>query len=118
GRTESPGETTSRKRVNDRAEAGHPRAGCVAQHRRKSQPPATEGERARYAAPDGRDAASGAAADRAAWRRARVKWRCPSRVDRAWTQLATRRLDPGPIRPRRAMRPAGAPSAAPSASAL
>src|SRR6202022_1218546 len=72
GRTESPGETTSRKRVNDRAEAGHPRAGCVAQHRRKSQPPATEGRRARYAAPDGRDAASGAAAGRAAWRRARV----------------------------------------------
>ena len=45
-------------------ETGNPRAGCVAPNRRKSQPPATEGQRARYIASDGADAASRTAAER------------------------------------------------------
>src|SRR5208282_5651832 len=63
GRRRSLGETTSRKPVHAGPQAGGARAGSMAQHRRKSEPPARKGERAGDAAPDGGDAASDAAAD-------------------------------------------------------
>ncbi len=63
-----------------------------------------EGQCARHAAPDDRDAATGAATDRTAWRRTCIKPHYPNRVDRVGTRPATRRLYPDPFRPRRAGR--------------
>ena len=59
----------------------------VAPNRRKSQPPATEGQRPRHAAPDGEDAASGPSANGTTGRRARIRRHYPKRVDCVGTQI-------------------------------